>query len=335
MKIITIEDSEDMQNIYKIFLKKFSYELINLKTLKESYKKIKHLHKSQKNNDIELIILDYFLPDGNGLELCHWMKLHGFLKDTPIIMISSNEKEETILDAFNAGISDYIKKPFSMPEFLTRINYALRLKKEIDLRKKKDTELNDTNKQLEKVLVTLSKLNMTDALTNIFNRRYFDTKIRDEWKRCQRSHIPLGLAMIDIDYFKLYNDTYGHQKGDECLIKVAQSIKSTILRPGDFVCRYGGEEFIAVLPNTNQTALINVCQRILKKIRAMKIKHESSSVNKYVSISIGAVTKLTSEMAGYESLIKEADEALYIAKKNGRNTVIFASKPEIQKSKGR
>lgn len=162
---------------------------------------------------------------------------------------------------------------------------------------------------------------LMDGLTKIPNRRFLDDTIAKEWKRCGRASKPLTIIMIDIDYFKNYNDMYGHQEGDECLIRVAQTIKETLQRPFDVVCRYGGEEFVVILPETNQEGGLKKAAKIRKAIESLEIPHTTSTVSSYVTCSFGVATAIPSPFINPEELIWRADKALYTSKTNGRNQV--------------
>jgi diguanylate cyclase (GGDEF)-like protein/PAS domain S-box-containing protein len=168
----------------------------------------------------------------------------------------------------------------------------------------------------------LERLSTMDGLTGIANRRHFDEFLDREWRRAARDKGKLSLVMCDIDFFKRYNDTYGHQKGDECLEKVAGVLNGTINRPGDLVARYGGEEFAVVLPDTDREGATRVAQTLQAKIEAMGLPHESSTVNKVVTISLGVATVSPAPGSSPGTLVAAADQALYQAKHTGRNRVV-------------
>ena len=164
-----------------------------------------------------------------------------------------------------------------------------------------------------------------DGLTGIFNRRYFDENLSRLIKSVSRSSGSLSLLMIDIDYFKYYNDTYGHSRGDECLKIIAKTLKQGATRADDFVARYGGEEFVVVLPNTKEIGAVNVANRLLEAIRNCKIPHESSTIADHVTISIGVTTGAASYTQSVEEYINRADEMLYKSKHEGRNRYNFSN----------
>ena len=183
--------------------------------------------------------------------------------------------------------------------------------------------------QLESANRELEQLSLVDELTKIANRRKFDQYIAAEWTRLAREHNPLSLILCDIDYFKLYNDTYGHQAGDRCLQKVAQAIRKVIKRPADLVARYGGEEFVLVLPNTPIEGAKYLAQQVHLQIEALKIPHIKSSVDLYITLSLGISCCVPNSHSGFQILIAEADTALYQAKAMGRNRAVeYGTKPE-------
>jgi len=170
----------------------------------------------------------------------------------------------------------------------------------------------------------LSNLAVHDGLTGVYNRRYFDETLVKEWKRAKREKTPLSIIMLDIDYFKKFNDTYGHQAGDECLIKVATTISETLRRPADLMARYGGEEFVVVLPNVELDYSVEFSETIRVKIEALKIEHKESNANPFITVSLGVASIVPSSKISSAELVGAADKALYNAKSKGRNCVCVA-----------
>ena len=170
----------------------------------------------------------------------------------------------------------------------------------------------------------LSNLAIHDGLTGIYNRRYFDETLAREWKRTMREKAPLSLIMLDIDYFKKYNDNYGHQAGDECLRQVATTISGALRRPADMAARYGGEEFVVVLPNLKLEDSAKFGETIRAKIEALKMEHKQSDANPFITVSLGIASVVPSSISSYEELVGAADKALYSAKNKGRNRVCVA-----------
>jgi two-component system cell cycle response regulator len=177
--------------------------------------------------------------------------------------------------------------------------------------------------QLEAANQKLQELASIDSLTQIPNRRSFDEVLEREWQRLEREQAPLSLILCDIDFFKNYNDTYGHQSGDECLKKVAQILHQVAQRPGDLAARYGGEEFAVVLPNTDSAGAVYIAETILSSIRTKNLIHESSKISSYLTLSLGIATIIPQDSSSLKWLIAKADEALYRAKQTGRDRYII------------
>ncbi len=181
-----------------------------------------------------------------------------------------------------------------------------------------------------KIEKSLQSDSLTDGLTGIANRRCFDHMLSHEWKKALRSKEPLSLLLIDIDYFKKYNDLYGHQEGDQCLINVSQVIQSATHRQSDIAARYGGEEFAVILPGTDTAGALTVANGLLEKIRTKKIPHRDSTIEDFLTLSIGIATAIPMPQDEFESLLKSADDALYESKEHGRNRVTVHVSKSIQ-----
>lgn len=173
----------------------------------------------------------------------------------------------------------------------------------------------------ESRLITAEKDALIDGLTNIFNRRHFNNLLKIELSRHRRSYQPLSLIICDIDYFKNFNDTYGHQAGDDCLKKIANKLKHSAQRSSDCVARYGGEEFVILLPNTKVEGALYVANRTRQAIEKLNIQHENSQTAPFVTISLGVAC--TETLGDQDNLLGAADRYLYLAKKDGRNMVVF------------
>ena len=197
-----------------------------------------------------------------------------------------------------------------------------KLSEELVQRKHIEEELNKSQKMLIASNKVLQRVSILDGLTGIFNRRYFDENFEKEFKRAQRDRTPISLFMIDIDFFKLFNDHYGHQKGDAVLQAVATCLSAILNRPGDFIARYGGEEFTGFLPGTGIEGATTVSEILRKNVEGLKIKHAKSKASRYVTVSMGVTTGIPREKTTPKKIIGISDKALYQAKKNGRNQVV-------------
>ncbi len=175
--------------------------------------------------------------------------------------------------------------------------------------------------ELKRVNQELEELAMTDGLTRIANHRFFDQKLKTEWHRLRREVAPFSLILCDIDYFKRYNDTYGHLAGDSCLQRVAKALRDSVKRPSDLVARYGGEEFAIILPNTDLEGATHIAEIICTQIRSLKIPHRDSLIKPYVTLSVGVASTIPMPSLTPETLIMTADYALYQAKTNGRDRI--------------
>ena len=254
-----------------------------------------------KNEELpDLILLDIVMPGINGYEVCAYLKKKQRTKNIPIIFITSMNAEEDETKGLELGAVDYITKPFSMAIVKARIKTHLELKRHRDI---------------------LEHLSSYDGLTGIPNRRRFDEYIKQEWKRSVRESSLLSLIMVDIDHFKLFNDTYGHWAGDDCLKKTAQTLASCLNRPSDLMARYGGEEFAAILPRTDQKGAVFISEKMRKTIEDMKIPNSCSLTSGYLTISIGSATIVPTICTSPYVLINGCDNSLYEAKNNGRNQV--------------
>ena len=258
----------------------------------------KALEILESPNDIDLILLDIEMPDINGYDVCKRIKNNETIKNIPIIFITGRTSQEDEEYGLNLGAIDYITKPFNNAIVKLRIKNYLNLKIKNDM---------------------LEKLSMYDGLTNIRNRRYFDETFEKTFSEIKRDKKSLAVLMIDIDFFKPYNDNYGHGQGDETLRKVAKALEKTIKRASDFVARYGGEEFVILLKDINKDGVEAVANNLLNAVRELKITHEFSKIENYVTVSIGAsFYNSSSDITKLELLLK-ADETLYNVKNSGRN----------------
>ena len=253
---------------------------------------------------IDLVLTDVEMPGLNGFDLTREIRRR-FPNDWfPIIFLSGQCDEKHYEEGIDAGGDDYLTKPVSPIVLKAKI---LAMERIANMKKALDA----ANSRLE-------KLSTQDPLTKISNRRDLEQNLLKEWKRSKREKIELSVIMLDIDFFKPYNDNYGHQQGDECLKAVAKLLKQCIKRSHDLLARFGGEEFVMVLPDTSITGATDVANKVINTLRKINLPHAHSAAADHVTISMG----ISSTLAGAEtptSLLKQADEALYKAKESGRN----------------
>ncbi|GAA6203936.1 diguanylate cyclase [Thalassotalea sp. SU-HH00458] len=245
----------------------------------------------------DLVILDVNMPDKDGITICKELKQSAQTVDVPILFITGSVEPSSQDICWEAGAADFIAKPIVASTLIHRVRNLLQSKLRLDL---------------------LSELTFRDQLTGLNNRHYLVTEVPAILKNTIRENQFLGVIMIDIDYFKGFNDTYGHVDGDKCLVSVASALKACVRRPKDCVIRYGGEEFLVFLPDTDQQGCLLVGQAIVKTMYELNIVN-SSSPNKMVTVSAGYVVTQPNNNVKLEDIINDADQALYEAKQSGRN----------------
>jgi diguanylate cyclase (GGDEF)-like protein len=264
----------------------------------------------------DLILLDVMMEGIDGFETCRQLKVNHKTEHIPVIFITALGDTEDKVKGLSLGAADYITKPFQDLEVLARVRVHLQLQLLTQKIIQQNQKLEKANKQLQ-YLVNF------DGLTQVGNRRYFDRYIQQEWSRLQRERLPLSLILCDIDYFKNYNDYYGHLVGDDCLKKVARALKTSIKRSSDLVCRYGGEEFAIILPNTPLSGAIEVARSMQEIVRNLNLAHPRSPINSNITLSLGISSQIPSPQSSVKLLINAADVALYDAKKQGRDRLTF------------
>ncbi len=266
-----------------------------------------------------VILQDLIMPGIDGYTLVKDYREDQVTSNIPIIVLSSKEDPHDKSIAFENGANDYLVKLPDRIELIARIRahtkaYLTRLERDEAFRK-----LGELQKELQRSNAELQKLTCLDGLTCIANRRRFDDFIRKECLRSARDETTIALILIDIDYFKLYNDNYGHLKGDECLQKVAAALQKAVQRPADLVARYGGEEFAVVLPSTDAAGAMKIADSLRHAVEALELSHAYSPLTNIITISMGIACKVANEKTSPADLIEMADEALYEAKNAGRN----------------
>lgn len=327
MKILVVDDSRHVRTQLKLLLRSADYtDLLFAETASEAFGLLGVDTPDEWASSVDLILLDIIMPDIDGINSCRILKTIERLKDIPIIMVTGDTSEESLQQAFEAGATDYITKPLKKIELLARVGAALRLKQEMDARKARELELLETtnllertNQQLQESNERLQRMASVDGLTGVANRRYFDEYFAKEWRRAARLSQRIALIMIDIDFFKRYNDTYGHLQGDECLKQVAKGLNLPLKRPLDLIARYGGEEFVVMLPDTDIDGALEVARQLQEAIHELQLPHSGSHIASYVTLSMGVASLVPHKDISSDLLISHADKALYQAKTDGRN----------------
>jgi len=253
-----------------------------------------------------LVLMDIRLGgNGDGIEAARQISGR---HDVAVVFLTAHSDEETLGRALSVSPYGYIVKPFRARELKVAVELAL---------SKHAAERAATEK--------MSELVLTDPLTGLANRRHFDRTLASEWDRSVREKHPLGLLMIDIDHFKAFNDSHGHAAGDDCLKAVAQALRTHCARPGDLVCRWGGEEFAVILPGTDTAGAGHLAHELVEVVRALGLAHGKSDVSPCVTISAGSASAVPSDAGSAAALVEKADAALYAAKQSGRNRAHHAA----------
>ncbi len=309
-KVLLVEDDPIQASATKEILRKAGYEIL---WAEDGINAIK-LVKSEKP---DIIVLDVMLPGMDGYEVCRWLKLDEGTKGIPIIMLTVKKELSDKISGLQIGADDYLPKPYNELELNARIYASLRTKALQD-------ELKLKNKQLEDLLDKVNYMAITDALTGLYNRRRFHDVLTSEYERAKRYGTPFSLVMLDIDYFKKINDTFGHDAGDSVLKEVSSILLKSI-RDIDTAARYGGEEFMVVLPNTDKVHAMIVAERMRLAIE----KHDFTGIDRMISVSIGISGMPDAKVENEDRLIRCSDFAMYRAKQLGRNRTVTAESAEL------
>ncbi|MFM1842524.1 MAG: hypothetical protein RLZZ490_1260 [Cyanobacteriota bacterium] len=302
--ILVVDDDPFMQMQLKLYLQKEGHQVIVAKNGQEALEQF-------ATTQPELVLLDAMMPVLDGFDCCQ--RLVAQYADRPplVLMITGLEDETSVDRAFEAGAIDYVTKPIHwavLRQRVKRLLYQSRLQR-----------------QLESANQLLEKLSQIDELTQLANRRQLDLFLTTEWQLALREQYPLTIMLCDVDYFKFYNDFYGHQAGDVCLQQVARVLAKVVGRPKDLVARYGGEEFMVVLPNTDAQGAQHLGHKIQTAIAALALPHARSVITDHLTLSIGSASMVPYPRSHWQTLIARADQCLYQAKAQGRNCLVTST----------
>jgi diguanylate cyclase (GGDEF)-like protein len=310
LNILLVEDDRSMQLLYKKMLEKSGHKVTTAQNGSMALEIV-------KQSPPQLIISDWMMPEMNGVEFCKAIRKNEAWNQIYFFIVTAQESTEKLVEAFEAGVDDYLSKPINPKVLGARLRAAQRIIQmqeeqvldHLQLRKFAD-ELALSNQRLQ-------ELALTDSLTGLPNRRYGIDRLEQEWATATRSGHPVCCMMVDIDRFKLINDTYGHHLGDEALKLVAESLRNAA-RKEDVVCRLGGEEFLVICSNTNEESGFQYAERLRQQVAAHPLKLQDKTLHITVSIGLSSNAKL----GNVESMLHVADERLYAAKAAGRNRTI-------------
>jgi two-component system cell cycle response regulator len=305
--IAIVDDDAAIRRLVKFYLMRAGYDTIECTTGEEARQML-------ATSDWDLAILDRRLPDMDGVVLAHELRSSRNLLARYVIMLTGEDDQEAKVEGLELGADDYITKPFQYAELLARIRAGKRI---VDLQK----ELFEANKRLE-------LLSITDGLTRLYNHRYFQDELARAFEESSRYERPLSLAIIDIDFFKKVNDTYGHAVGDEVLKCVSHLFRDSV-RATDLVARYGGEEFAVMMPETELDDAITFAEKIRSMVESTTADTQAGPLKVTVSIGVSAVPRTKARSA--KELVIHADKALYRAKKAGRNRVEAEKRRDVNR----
>lgn len=301
MKILLVEDSATLRYAMRNYIIEAGHTPLIAQSGEEALQML-------ETTPVDMIIMDVEMPGLNGFEttrlIREWLGGHWI----PIIFVTGRNEDESYREGIDAGGDDYLIKPVSAMIIKAKIRAMERI-----------TEMRD---QLHHLNAELEALSQLDSLTQTYNRRTFNELASQQWLLAARNQKPVSLLMIDVDHFKLYNDHYGHPAGDSCLKKITRAIRDCLHRPFDLLGRYGGEEFIVLLPETDSLGAMKVAQSIAETLEKIGLRHEVSPTHHQVTVSIGGACCANTMVYSLEELIKRADRTLYKAKHSGRNRAI-------------
>ncbi|PKH06841.1 diguanylate cyclase [Moritella sp. Urea-trap-13] len=304
MKILIIDDSKIERVIIRSYLQHLNHEVFDAENGETGIALF-----AKCNPDI--VLLGVVLAGINGYQVATQIRQQ-FADWVPIIFLSGKTAPEDVMIGIQAGGDDYLPKPIQKQILIAKMTAMERI---AAMR----TQLLKTKNDLELANEELGRLATLDGLTGIANRRHLDITVAKELARAQRHQQPLTFIIADIDFFKKYNDHYGHIQGDECLKAVASILDNSLRRPFELVARYGGEEFCMLLPNTDTAGAKLVAEKLVNAVRSLELSHEGIDEHAIVTMSFGVISQIPDRSMTVKSLMLQADEKLYQAKENGRD----------------
>lgn len=268
-----------------------------------------------------LILQDLVMPGIDGMDLLSDYRRCPQLENVPVIVLSVREDSSVKSQAFARGANDYLVKLPDSIELIARIRYHTAAYRAISERDEALRALRESQRQLSETNLMLQQMMRTDALTGVSNRRHFDESLRAEWSRAIRTRDQVSLLMIDVDYFKAFNDHFGHVAGDKTLREIATCIAEVCNRPSDLPARYGGEEFAVILPNTSNGGAQLIAEKVRLAVEALRLPHIAPEPSSTVTVSVGVATLKPQQAESQLILVEQADAMLYEAKQGGRNRI--------------
>lgn len=301
-KILIVDDEPEIKELLSFILQRAGHSITQAGSGDEALELVRSLVFRP-----DLILMDVNMPGMDGYESTreirkvygeHWI---------PIIFITAEDDIAGFEEGIECGGDDYLVKPFNPAVLQAKV--------------KAFTRIAEAQNRLEDLIAELTMLSQQDSLTRLYNRRSLMHRAEQAWQMAERENSDLSIIMMDVDHFKAYNDSYGHVEGDECLVAVSDVVRSCVFREVDLIGRYGGEEFIIVLPGTPVEGAVQVAEKVCSALALKKIEHKSSFSKGYVTASFGVACRVSSH-GNIQELITDADELLYRAKAKGRDCVV-------------
>ena len=316
MRVLIVDDSADSRSLLEGILEDagLGAGVVHAASAKDAYAFLGLDGDERPRRSADVVLMDVEMPGEDGLTACERICATPELRHLPVLVITADGAEERVVRAFRAGAADFVVKPVRPAELLARIVAALRRDRELE-------RLEKDNHQLEFIADT-------DTLTQVPRRHQVLEALGDAWRTAKRRGGPLSFLMIDVDFFHAYNEIYGHGAGDEALRQVARALAVGPWRSGDRFARFGGEEFAAILPDTDAAGALVVAESVRKRIVALSIPHAGSTCAEVVSASIGVASVSPAEGGAPEDLMRASDDALFAAKRHGRNRVHVGGRSE-------
>lgn len=280
-----------------------------------------------------VILQDLVMPEVDGMALVARYRANPATRDIPVIVLSSKEDAAIKSEAFAAGVNDYLVKLPDRVELIARVRHHSKSYLNLLQRDAAYRALDESQQKLLEMNRALQRLSHVDGLTGLSNRRYLDEYLGTEWKRAARELNDFSVLMIDVDNFKKFNDGHGHLAGDEVLKQVADAVRRALHRPADLAARFGGEEFVVVLPGTTLAGAQVMGDRICRSVEALKVAHGTPGAGAVVTVSIGGAATMPVRGGLPTDLLALADEALYLAKGNGKNCTVLREMPFMTDAK--
>lgn len=311
MRILVVDDLDLEREVVRNLLEHKGHQVIDVQSGAEAIQVF--FDAVQHEQPFDLVFMDFVMPDMDGVETVKQIRRCCPKHWTPVLFLSSIEDEQRVCDALENGADDFLTKPISEKLLLAKIRAFSRVKQ--------------LHQELETMNLELFHSSITDPLTQVHNRLGFLNQYEVQWRISSREQQSMSVIMVDVDHFKEFNDTFGHLEGDRCLREIAQALVVALKRPGDLLGRFGGEEFIAMLPSTEMRGALQVGEQMREAVIDLRIDSASgaSTQSPFVTISVGVSTAEQVRLCHSEDLIRSADDALYAAKGAGRNRVCFVN----------